>query len=276
MHLRPHAVADAGRSPVSPAEVEEAIEHLDDMAAMLSAAATDRGGDPVTYLALRDRFGDLFGRVGLRTPFRWDSLTVWAEFAKTKFPRDYRGRRQYVDEITGKARNELREVLDGLRSGDLPGEIDELDELAVDTLADPSAILVELRRVRSLLRTDPGAAIGKAKNLVEATAKAVLVMCGQPVIGHSMDKLVNNAMRALGLPAQPTGKSAEAEVARLLKQLAGSVTELRNLVGDGHAPETAVTGVELRHGRLAVRAALAWCAYMLETVRDQGPGPVAG
>jgi hypothetical protein len=120
-----------------------------------------------------------------------------------------------------------------------------------------------------LLRTDPSAAIGKAKNLVEATAKAVLLEHGEAVISHNMDKLVNKAMRVLDLEPNPHGKSTEAEVARLLKQLSSAVTELRNLVGDGHAPETAVADVELRHGRLVVRSALAWCSFVLETLRDQ-------
>lgn len=146
-------------------------------------------------------------------------------------------------------------------------------------LKDPSAIFVELRRVRQLLRTDPSAAIGKSKNLVEATAKAVLTECGGPIkekYKKSMTKLVNAAVAALGLDPDPHGNSAEAEVGRLLKQMSTSVTELRNTIGDGHATETAVSGVELRHGRLVVHTALAWCLFMLETLSDKGSTPAAG
>lgn len=121
----------------------------------------------------------------------------------------------------------------------------------------------------AVLRTDPAAAIGKAKNLVEATAKAVLVAHRDPMIGHNMDKLVNRALRLLGLEPDPHGKSTEAEVMRLLKQRSTSVIELRNLVGNGHAKETALADVDLRYGHLVVRAALAWCSFVLATLPDQ-------
>lgn len=258
---------EAGK-PLTIEELEEGLELLEDMVGILAAGVTG-GGDPRRYRQVRAQLKRLLRRAEIKMPYRWSSLDEWTEFGKTKFPRDYAGRRTYIQEITEPVRVALQQRLEEAEDGDLPGEMDELDELATDAVQDPSAIAAELRRVRGLLRSDPSAAIGKAKNLVEATAKAVLVEFEEPVIGHSMNKLVNKALQVLDLDPDPRGKLTEAEVMRLLKQLSTSVNELRNLVGDGHAAETAVAGVELRHGRLVVRAALAWCSFMLETLQAQ-------
>jgi hypothetical protein len=51
--------------------------------------------------------------------------------------------------------------------------------------------------------------------------------------------------------------------------MATHVGELRNEAGDGHGPLAPPTGLELRHGRLAARVAVAWCAFVLETLEEQ-------
>ncbi|MGH3755183.1 MAG: abortive infection family protein [Pseudonocardiaceae bacterium] len=42
-----------------------------------------------------------------------------------------------------------------------------------------------------------------------------------------------------------------------------------NSVGDGHGAADLPVGLDLRHGRLAVRSAIAWCGFMLDTLHDQ-------
>jgi len=255
--------------PPSIDELQAGIEQVDDMVGMLAAAATGKACDPEAYLRDRPRLNRLLDRAGIKTPFRWNTLDEWEEFSKTRFPRNYPGRRAYVDEIAKKVRDALREHLDEATRGDLPNEVDELGKLADDVLKDPSGIRVELGRLPGLLRTDLGAAIGKAKNLVEATAKAILATQGRQAPEHSFDKSVNAALRALDLSPEPSGKSPEAEAMRLLKQLTAYVGTLRNNFGDGHGAVQAHTAVEARHARLAVRAALTWCHFALETLQEQ-------
>jgi hypothetical protein len=136
-------------------------------------------------------------------------------------------------------------------------------------LADITGIRAEISRLEKALPDDPGAAIGRAKNLVEATAKTVLAHRG--VIVNNDDKLpalAARAMEELGIhprqvPAQPE------QVRRLLGRLQGIVqdlAELRNNVGDGHGSATTPQELDSRHGRLAVWSALGWCSYILDTL----------
>jgi hypothetical protein len=62
-------------------------------------------------------------------------------------------------------------------------------------LADITGIRAEISRLEKALPDDPGAAIGRAKNLVEATAKTVLAHRG--VIVNNDDKLPALAARAM-------------------------------------------------------------------------------
>jgi hypothetical protein len=59
--------------------------------------------------------------------------------------------------------------------------LDELSALATNAAVETAAIRAEVRRLESALPSDPSMAIGRAKNLVEGTAKAILVRRGMPV-----------------------------------------------------------------------------------------------
>ncbi len=136
-------------------------------------------------------------------------------------------------------------------------------------LTDTAAVRAELLRLERALPTDPAVAIGRAKNLVEATAKAVLRRYGQPVTdSENMPALVHRASMALGVvPNQvPAGPHRE-EIVRLLgqvKAITQSLAELRNDVGDGHGASQVPTDITPAHGRLAARAALTWSAFALD------------
>ncbi|WP_331760988.1 abortive infection family protein (plasmid) [Nocardia sp. NBC_01377] len=254
-------------APPSIDELKAGIERVDDLLGILAAAAT--GKDPSTraYSDCRRLLNPLLIRLGVKTPFRWNTLDEWTAFSKTRWG-TYAERRAYVDKITEEVRGALQDRVDELERGDLPSEIDELGELADELLSDPSGIRVELARIPGLLSTDLGAAVAKAKNLVEATAKAVLRDQNQEAHDYSFDKLVNASLRALDLNPEPSGKSPQAEAMRLLKQLTSFVGTLRNNYGDGHGMVQALSSVEPRHARLVVRAALMWCHYVLDTLQD--------
>lgn len=139
-------------------------------------------------------------------------------------------------------------------------------------LTDPAAVRAELVRIEASLPSDPATAIGKAKNLIEATAKAVLVELDHPYNEKDdINKHVYAAMLALGIIYKAMA-GHDAEVAKIMQRLNGltvDIANLRNRTGDGHGMSSPPEGLHLRHGRLAVRAAIAWCAFMLDTLHDQ-------
>ena len=78
--------------------------------------------------------------------------------------------------------------------------------------------------------------------------------------------MVAKASQAIGVHVtQASGPQLE-QVKRVLSRLhplAQDVAELRNRAGDGHGT-TGVPAVDAALGHLAVRSAIAWCAFMLE------------
>ncbi|GIH61073.1 abortive infection family protein [Microbispora siamensis] len=163
-------------------------------------------------------------------------------------------------------------------TGDPIAAIRALGLAASNVLVDASAIRVELARLERSLDEDPSLAIGKAKNLIEATAKAVLLQRGRPVHGSpNVPTLVNDAMTALGVhpdQADATGSPVVREMLAGLRDVALKVGTLRNKLGDGHGPTSAVTGVSAKESRLAVRAAIAWSAYMLDALSEPAANSV--
>jgi hypothetical protein len=154
------------------------------------------------------------------------------------------------------------------KAGDPMAAIRALSDAAGRELADASAIRAELARLEKNLDADPSQDIGAAKRLIESTAKIILVRAGVSV-GRSprVPDLVEKAMQSVG--AWSTTKPRHVlEMMDSLKALACSVNRLRNEAGDGHGGVTAVTGVDDRDSRLAVRAAIAWCAYLLDALAD--------
>ncbi|MFI5950405.1 abortive infection family protein [Micromonospora chalcea] len=133
------------------------------------------------------------------------------------------------------------------------------------------------------MHQDPSVAVGKAENLIEATAKAVLVATNrQWDANQQFPGLARAAMEALGVDRRTTeGHDQDAAVLMgQLHALTDRVAAMRNKIGDGRGADQIAVGVDLHHGRLAVRAAVAWCSFMLETLHDRpigrsnGEGPI--
>jgi hypothetical protein len=161
-------------------------------------------------------------------------------------------------------------------TGDFAAAFSDLALSADAALSDFSGIRAEISRLEKSVPDDPGAAVGRAKNLVEATAKAVLAYRGLTVDdGDALPALAAKAMEELSV--HPKQASAEREqIRRLLGRLQGMVqdlAELRNDVGDGHGSATTPQALHGRHGRLAVWSALGWCSYMLDTLSAAPPTP---
>lgn len=121
------------------------------------------------------------------------------------------------------------------------------------------------------METDPGLAIGTAKELVETVCKTILTERGVAVeSGWDMPRLVKETRQALTLlppDVDDSAKGADA-VKRVLSNLGSIVSglaELRNLYGTGHGKHGKAKGVQPRHARLAVGAAAALSTFLFET-----------
>lgn len=108
-------------------------------------------------------------------------------------------------------------------------------------LRDPSGILAEFQRITRDLATDPAGAIGSAKQLIEATAKTVLLERGLAVDENAkVPALVEQAQKALSLDASfttpgPDGTDAVKKILDGVAAIAVGVAELRNHgYGTGH------------------------------------------
>ncbi len=140
-------------------------------------------------------------------------------------------------------------------------------------LSDPSAILEQLERIRRAGSDDPALVVGSAKELVESTAKVVLLERGRPVNEKDdLPALARAAQAALGLHPSEIGPDGSAGIKRILgavSTIAEGLGELRNRGhGTGHGPATARVGLRPRHAHLAVNAATTWCELMLDTLAD--------
>lgn len=143
------------------------------------------------------------------------------------------------------------------------------------TLTDPSAIQEQLDRIQRAIIDDPALAIGSAKELVESTAKVVLIERGRTVNEKDdLPALARAAQEALGLhPSSttpgPDGSDAIKKILGAVSTIATGLGELRNRgYGTGHGPAAARVGLRARHAHLAVNAAVTWCQLLLDTLAD--------
>jgi hypothetical protein len=153
------------------------------------------------------------------------------------------------------------------------GTLRSLPSLA--TLTDPSAIQEQLDRIQRAIIDDPALAIGSAKELVESTAKVVLIERGRTVNEKDdLAALARAAQEALGLhPSSttpgPDGSDAVKKILGAVSTIATGLSELRNRgYGTGHGPAAARVGLRARHAHLAVNAAVTWCQLLLDTLAE--------
>lgn len=140
---------------------------------------------------------------------------------------------------------------------------------------DESGIRLHLERLERL-EQEPEEMIGAAKELVEATAKHVLLELGEEVPATAdLPALSKLALKKLKLHPEgvaPTAKGAEVMMRVLgsLGQAAGGLAELRNLgYGTGHGAGRRIKGIKRRHAEFAARAAIAFTTFVLDTLNDQ-------
>ncbi|MDE0231068.1 MAG: abortive infection family protein [bacterium] len=147
--------------------------------------------------------------------------------------------------------------------------VDVLPEVDLANLPDSGAIRDNLGRLQSQLEGgDAAATIGTAKDLIESTAKVILVAEGHRPEGEDLPYLIKRAHEIVNLHAKSAthrDPKVEAAVKRIrggLQSVALGVVELRNQAGTGHG-RAAIIPTGLDDARLAAEAAAAWIRSIL-------------
>ena len=129
----------------------------------------------------------------------------------------------------------------------------------------------EIERLEHSVERDPALAIGTAKELVESCCKSILAKRGIEVSRKAdLPELTKALAKELRLVPDGISDAAKgAETVRLILRNLGSLTqylaELRGLYGSGHGRDGQHRGLEPRHARLAVGAAVAFIDFVTET-----------
>lgn len=145
---------------------------------------------------------------------------------------------------------------------------------SLGTIADESGIRFQLARLERLDQ-EPEEMIGAAKELIEATAKHVLIELDEEVPAKAdlatVSKLALSKLKLRPEAIAPTARGAEVMV-RILGSLghtAGGLAELRNMgYGTGHGSDRRVAGLRRRHAEFAARAAITYVSFVLDTLHD--------
>jgi hypothetical protein len=143
----------------------------------------------------------------------------------------------------------------------------------------------EIERLEVAVEGDPSLAIGTAKDLVETCCKSILTRQGHTISKNAtlpeLTKLLTKELRLV-----PEGISDEAKGAETIRLLLRNLTtitqylsEIRSLYGSGHGRDGKHRGLEPRHARLAVGAAVSFIDFVSETYHQRilpTAGPTTG
>jgi len=133
----------------------------------------------------------------------------------------------------------------------------------------------EIERLVNAVDGDPALAIGTAKELVESCCKSILDRRGVTIPTKAdLPKLTK--MVTLELKLVPEGISDKAKGSNTIRLLLRNLSvqtqylaELRGLYGSGHGRDGKHRGLEPRHARLAVGAAVTFIDFITETYQKQ-------
>jgi hypothetical protein len=129
----------------------------------------------------------------------------------------------------------------------------------------------EIERLENAVERDPALAIGTAKDLVETCCKSILSKRGIEISRKAdlpeLTKLLAKELKLVpeGISDQAKGSETIRLILRNLFALTQYLAELRGLYGSGHGRDGKHRGLEPRHARLAVGAAVAFIDFVTET-----------
>lgn len=134
----------------------------------------------------------------------------------------------------------------------------------------------QVERIRRDYATDPEAAIGQAKELIESACKTILGITGDSNEKHDVPALVKQALLHLGLDPTQVGAGPDERAAkRLLGGVASILNgagELRNARGTGHG-RSGTDLVDASLARMAVGVVLPTVIYLIESWEAQAGTP---
>jgi hypothetical protein len=131
----------------------------------------------------------------------------------------------------------------------------------------------QIERVEHAVDSDPELAIGTAKELVETCCKSILIKRGVSFTrSDDLGDLTKKLTKALQLVPEGVSDAAKGAenvrmILRNLTQITSNLAQLRGLYGTGHGKEGQYRGLQPRHARLAVAAAVAFIDFVSETHR---------
>lgn len=132
-----------------------------------------------------------------------------------------------------------------------------------------------IRRLERNIDDDPELAIGTAKDLVESCCKTIL---GKRSVEYSksadlsdLTKLVCKELKLVpeGITDEQKGAENIRLILRNLTQVTNNLAQLRGLYGSGHGRDGKHLGLQPRHARLAVGAAVAFIDFVADTYRER-------
>lgn len=141
--------------------------------------------------------------------------------------------------------------------------------------ADASYVSQQITRMESSVESDPGLAVGTAKELVETVCKTILEDRSVVVDKNwDLSQLVKSTTKELELTPDDIDNSAKAydSIKRILANLATitqGLAELRNSYGTGHGRNARSKGLRPRHARLAVGAASTLAVFLWDTHQER-------
>ncbi len=133
----------------------------------------------------------------------------------------------------------------------------------------------EIERLEVAVEADPALAIGTAKDLVETCCKSILTRQGiafsKKVTLPELTKLLTKELKLVpeGIPDEAKGADAIRMLLRNLTTITQYLSEIRSLYGSGHGRDGRHRGLEPRHARLAVGAAVAFIDFVSETYHQR-------
>ncbi len=139
---------------------------------------------------------------------------------------------------------------------------------------DANYLAEQIRRMEASVETDPGLAIGTAKELIETCCKTILAERGKPMTGTpDVPTLTKETLKELklvpdGVPDSARGSDVVKRLLSNLGTISNGLAELRGLYGTGHGKDGKTQGVKPRHAKLAVGAAATLTTFLFETHKE--------
>lgn len=132
----------------------------------------------------------------------------------------------------------------------------------------------QIDQMQKSVDSNPGDAIGKAKELIESCCKTILEDSGNVVDeGWEIPRLLKETMSILAfMPAGIQNSTVDESVKKLLgnlSQMPFQLATIRNKMGTGHGKANSFTGLEPRHAKLAVGSASTLCWFLWESYQQE-------